>query len=105
MLHVCGVGGRLRRTRVQVELDMRILLLLVAVVVRPALDHLHVAQLDVGRGRLGGHEAAERNYHGDGEGNRGEEAKDILQSHQCRVHLGGFGVVLFGRMRRCSSWS
>lgn len=86
----------MRRTSVQVEPDVCVLLLLVAVVVRPPLDYLHVAQLDVGGGSLGGDEAAERNHGRDGEGDGGEEAEDILQSHQCRVHLVGFGVVLSG---------
>lgn len=78
-----------RHTGVQVELDVCVLLLFVAVVVRSALHDLHVAQLDVCAGRLGGYEAAESDYCGDGKGDGGEEAEDILQAHQCRVHLGG----------------
>lgn len=76
------------RTSIEIELDMRVFLLLIAVVVRPALDDLHAAQLDVGARRLGGYEAAERNDGCDGEGDRGEEAEDVLQAHQGRMHLG-----------------
>ena len=93
---ICGSRGVEERTGVQVKLDVRIFLLLVAVVVRPPLDDLHVAHLHRGIRALGGHEAAECDYGGDGEGDSCEEAEDILQSHQCRVHLVGcMGVVLF----------
>ncbi len=44
---------RERHTRVQIELNMRILLLLIAIIVRPALDDLHIAQRDRGTGVLG----------------------------------------------------
>lgn len=83
-----GFTGR-ECTCVEVELDVCVLLLLVAVVVWSALDDLHVAQLDVCAGRLGRYEAAERNHCGNGEGDGGEEAEDILQAHQCRMHIGG----------------
>jgi hypothetical protein len=67
---------------------MRILLLLVAVVVRPPLDDLHAAHLDVRRGALGRYEAAERDDGGDGERDGCEEAEDVLQPHQRGVHVG-----------------
>lgn len=89
-----------KRTSVQVELDVRILLLLVAVVVRAAFYDLHVAQLDVCARCLRGDEAAERDYHGDGEGDGGEEAEDILQSHQCGVHRVGLGEFCCGARAR-----
>ena len=86
---------------------MRILLLLVAVVVRSSLDDLHVAQLYRGVRVLRGNEAAERDYRSDGEGDGCEETKDILQSHQCRMHLVGcigfVRVVLFAA--DSSRWS
>ena len=84
-----GVLVWIGRTCVQVELDVRVLLLLVAVVVRPSLYYLHVAQLYVRIRALRGDEAAECNYRGDGEGDCREEAEDILQAHQCRMHLVG----------------
>jgi hypothetical protein len=67
---------------------MRILLLLVAIVVRPPLDDLHAAHLDVRRGALGRYEAAERDDGGDGERDGREEAEDVLQPHQRGVHVG-----------------
>ena len=91
---------------------MRILLLLVAVVVRPPLDDLHAAHLDIGRGALGRYEAAQRDDGGDGERDRREEAEDVLQPHQRGVHVGRVWgvrehccvgvcvVVLCGSLRR-----
>jgi hypothetical protein len=68
---------------------VRVLLLLVAVVVGSAFYDLHIAQLYRGSRALGGDEAAECDYRSDGECDGREEAEDILQSHQCRVHLVG----------------
>jgi hypothetical protein len=74
------------RTSFQVEPDVGVFLLLVAVVVRPAFYNLHIAQLYVCARCLWGYEAAERNYCCDGEGYGCEEAEDILQPHESRVH-------------------
>jgi hypothetical protein len=76
---------------------MRILLLLVAVVVRPPLDDLHAAHLDVRRGALGRYEAAERDDGGDGERDGREEAEDVLQPHQRGVHVG----LVWGVLEHC----
>lgn len=73
-------------TSVQIKLDVRVLLPLVAVVMRSPLHHLHIAHLNRRIRALRGHEAAECDYRRNGKGHGREEAKDILQSHQCRVH-------------------
>ena len=65
---------------------MRILLPLWRVVVWSALDYLHIPQRYTGRGVLWGNETTERNYSRDCESDRGEEAKDILETHKRRVH-------------------
>lgn len=75
-----------RRTSIQVELDMRILLPLWRVVMRSALDDLHIPQRYAGRGVLWGYETTECNYSRDCEGDGSEEAKDILETHKGRVH-------------------
>jgi hypothetical protein len=81
---ISGWGWRSRlRTGVQVELDVCIFLALVAVVVRAALDDLHVAQRYGGRRGLRRDEAAERNHRRDGEGDGRKEAEHILQPHEC----------------------
>lgn len=66
---------------------MGVFFLLVAVVVRSALDDLHVAQLDVCAGCLWGYEAAKCNDRGHAECYRGEEAEDVLQPHERGVHV------------------
>jgi hypothetical protein len=76
-----------KRTSIQIEAHIRVFFFLVAVVVRPPFDDLHVAQAYAGAWGLWGYEAAERNYGGYGEGDGGEEAEDILQSHECGVHV------------------
>lgn len=65
---------------------MRIFLLLVAVVVRPSFDHLHISQLYARIRCLRRHKAAQRNDSGYGERNCGKEAEDILDSHERGVH-------------------
>ena len=83
---------------------MRILLLLVAVVMRPPLDDLHAAHLDIRGWALGRHEAAERDDGGDGERDRREEAEDVLQPHQRGVHVGrvrGARALLCGNACGC----
>lgn len=77
-----------RHTGIQVKLDMRILLPLGRVVVRPALDYLHIAQRYAGRGILGRNKTAQRDDGRDCEGDGGEETEDILHPHQIRVHGG-----------------
>jgi hypothetical protein len=74
------------RTGFQVKADVGVLLLLVAVVVRPALNYLNIAQLYVCARCLWGYEAAERDYGCDSEGYGCEEAEDILQPHEGGVH-------------------
>lgn len=69
------------RTSIQVELDVGIFLSLCAVVVRPALDDLHVLELEAGAGRLGDEQHAECDGRCHGEGGRGEEAEGGLHSH------------------------
>lgn len=71
---------------------MRILLLLVAIVVRPALHDLYIAQLYSCARGLWGYEAAERDYRRDGEGDGCEEAEDVLQPHECGMHGEGCEV-------------
>lgn len=70
---------------------MRILLSLGRVVVRAALDYLHIAQRYAGRRVLGSNKAAQRDDGRDCKGDGGKEAKDILQPHQIRVHAGRVG--------------
>lgn len=81
-------------TGVQIEAHVCVFFLLVAVVVRSPFDDLHVAQIYAGAGGLRGYEAAERDYCGYGEGDGGEEAEDILQSHECGVHVVWVGRLL-----------
>ena len=61
---------------------MGVFLSLGAVVVRPALDDLHVLKLEAGAGRLGDEQDAECDGGRDGECGRGEEAEGRLHSHQ-----------------------
>ena len=75
-------------TSLEVELDVRVLLPLATVVVRPALHDLHIAQLKRGAGRLWRNKATECNDARYGKGNGGEEAEDILRPHQRGVHRG-----------------
>lgn len=95
----------MRRTSVQVELHVRVLFALGAVVVRSAFDatptsvpkyavswdciryiHLHVPKFQRGSRRLG----TEQHAHGDGcgygEGCRREEAEDILSTGEGVMH-------------------
>lgn len=49
--------------------------------------HLDIAQLDACRGRLGDPCDRESDDDGGDESDSREEAEDILNSHQCRMHL------------------
>ena len=86
--HCCQLGSIASnwlfatRTGIQVKLDVGIFLSLGAVVVRPALDNLHILELEAGAGRLRDEQNAECNRGRDGERGRGEEAEGGLHSHQ-----------------------
>ena len=87
---------------------MRILLLLITVIVRPALHDLHIPQLYSRARRLGVYEGGQSDYGCDGECDRGEESEDILEAHERGVHR-ECSPVRKGYERRvgvgCGLWS
>lgn len=86
----CAFGSedrRLWRTCVQIELDVRVLLSLCAVVVGPALDDLHVLELEAGARRLRDQQHAQGDGGCDCECGRGEEAEDILDADKSGMHF------------------
>lgn len=74
------------RTSIQIELDMRVLLPLSGVVVRPSLHDLHILELEAGTGSLRDKQHADCNGGRDGESGRCEEAEDSLHADERRVH-------------------
>ena len=96
-----------KHTRVEIKLDMRILLLLVAVIVWPPLHNLHILQCNGRARRLGMYKCRKGDYGCDGEGYRGKEAKHILDADKRRVHrdcsplqVSGAGMVAKRRSKR-----
>ena len=80
-------------TSIQIELYVRILLFLVAVVVRSPAHHLYIAQPHRGIGYLWMDEGGQRNDGCNAEGYRCEKAKGILHAYQRRMHGGLLGMV------------
>lgn len=85
------------RTGIQVELDMRVFFSLRAVIVRSALDDLHVLELQASTGRLRDEQHAHGDCGRDCERGGCEEAEDILEANHRRMHVGG--VICAAQLR------